>query len=289
MAGIDIPTDGELRRENYVHYHCRHLDGIDFGRIAKKASRDGSYEAPVPTVSGPVVARGAFLPRDWHIAQAYSERPVKITLPGPLTIADTVADEHYGDVKTLCEDLAGALNREILALAEAGCRHIQVDEPAFARRVDDALTFGIENLERCFDGCPPQVTRTIHICCGYPDRLDSPDYPKAPNDAYFRLAAALDASTIHAVSIEDAHRHNDLSLLEMFARTDVIFGAIAIAASQVETTEEIKLRLEDALGHIDPKRLIVGPDCGLGFLGRDLAIQKLHNLCEAAGAVGNHH
>ena len=100
-SGIDIPTDGEIRRENYFHYHCRHLGGIDFRRMTRKASRGGTYDAAVPTVCEPLVARGSFLPRDWHIAQAYTNRPVKITVPGPLTIADTVADDFYGDPRKL--------------------------------------------------------------------------------------------------------------------------------------------------------------------------------------------
>ena len=286
-SGIDIPTDGEVRRENYFHYHCRHLGGIDFRRMTRKASRGGTYDAAVPTVCEPLVARGSFLPRDWHIAQAYTNRPVKITVPGPLTIADTVADDFYGDPRKLCAALATVLNTEILALAAAGCRHIQIDEPVFARYADDALAFGIENLERCFAGCPPRVTRALHICCGYPDRLDNPDYPKAPNDAYLKLAGALDASSIDAVSIEDAHRPNDLRLLEEFGKTSIIFGAIAIASSHLETADEIGVRLLDALNHIDARRLIAAPDCGLGFLNRDLARQKMMNLTAAARAVGN--
>ena len=286
-SGIDIPTDGEIRRENYFHYHCRHLGGIDFRRMTRKASRGGTYDAAVPTVCEPLVARGSFLPRDWHIAQAYTNRPVKITVPGPLTIADTVADDFYGDPRKLCAALATVLNTEILALAAAGCRHIQIDEPVFARYADDALAFGIENLERCFAGCPPRVTRALHICCGYPDRLDNPDYPKAPNDAYLKLAGALDASSIDAVSIEDAHRPNDLRLLEEFGKTSIIFGAIAIASSHLETADEIGVRLLDALNHIDARRLIAAPDCGLGFLNRDLARQKMMNLTAAARAVGN--
>lgn len=287
MAGIDIPTDGEIRRENYIHYHCRLLGGIDFGRMTRKASRGGTYDTAVPTVYEPLVARGSFLPRDWHIAQAYTNRPVKITVPGPLTIVDTVADGFYGDPRKLCAAVAAVLNTEILALAAAGCRHIQIDEPVFARYADDALAFGIDNLERCFAGCPPRVTRALHICCGYPDRLDNPEYPKAPNDAYLKLAAALDASSIDAVSIEDAHRPNDLRLLEEFGKTSIIFGAIAIASSRLETADEIEVRLRDALNHIDAQRLIAAPDCGLGFLGRDLARQKMMNLAAAARAVGN--
>jgi 5-methyltetrahydropteroyltriglutamate--homocysteine methyltransferase len=284
-AGIDIPTDGEVRRENYIHYHCRHLDGIDFENLTEKMVR-GVYAAKLPTVTGPVAAGAPFLPHDWRGAQACTERPVKITMPGPMTISDTVYDGHYGDPKAFGADLAVALNAEVLALAEAGCRHIQIDEPVFARKPDEALDYGFENLERCFHGCPEGVVRTVHMCCGYPDRLDNPDYPKAPRESYQRLAPAIEDSSITAVSIEDAHRHNDLSLLEVFGTTTVILGVVAIAKSRVETVEEIAARLQTALAHIDADRLIAAPDCGLGILGRDLALRKLRNLCEAAHSLG---
>jgi 5-methyltetrahydropteroyltriglutamate--homocysteine methyltransferase len=120
------------------------------------------------------------------------------------------------------------------------------------------------------------------MCCGYPDRLDNPDYPKADRDAYLAIADAIERSTIQAVSLEDAHRHNDLSLLDHFKTTAVIFGAVAIARSRVETMDEIRARLRAALEHIDAERLIAAPDCGLGLLGRELAMAKLTNLCAAA-------
>ncbi len=285
-CGIDIPTDGEQRRENYIHYHCRHLAGFDFAGLTHRVLRNGAYETDLPTIRGPVRAmEGHFLDRDWAIAQGFTDRPVKITVPGPITIMDTTADAFYGDDKALAFDLADALNHEIQALAEAGCTQIQVDEPLFARRPEAALGFGIEALERCFDGVGAGVTRTMHMCCGYPNHLDDTTYMKADRQVYPRLAAALDAARIDAVSIEDAHRHNDLSLLEAFTRKTVVFGAVAIAASRIEPVAEIAARLKEALQHIDRDRLIAAPDCGLGFLGRDLAMAKLNNLCAAASIV----
>ncbi len=283
-AGIDIVTDGEVRRENYIHYHCRHLDGIDFDTLTEKTVR-GNYQARLPTITGSVSAREPFLPHDWKAAQALTDHPVKVTLPGPMTLGDTVADSYYNDQHKRGLDLASALNAEVLALAEAGCRHIQIDEPLFARRVDDALEYGFDHLEACFHHCPDSVTRTVHMCCGYPDRLDNPDYPKASQDCYFKLAEAIDRSCIQVVSIEDAHRPNDLSLLDLFKDTSVIFGVVAIAKSRVEAVDEIEQRLRDALNHIDAERLLAAPDCGLGFLGRELAYQKLCNLGEAARRI----
>ncbi len=281
-AGVDIPTDGEVRRENYIHYHCRHLDGIDFATLTEKELRGGAYAAALPTITGPIRARDRFLAHDWRVAQAFTDRPLKVTMPGPMTIADTVANAHYDDDAKLGADLAAAINEELLALADSGCGHIQIDEPVFARKPEQALAFGFDNLERCFHGAPACVVRTVHMCCGYPDRLDNPDYPKADRNAYLRLADAIEDSSIAAVSLEDAHRHNDLALLERFHRTTVILGAVAVARSRVEPTEEIRARLRAALDHIDADRLIAAPDCGLGLLGRELAVAKLTNLCVAA-------
>ena len=281
-AGIDIPTDGEIARENYIHYHCRHLEGVSFGRLEEKALRNDAYRAWLPTIVGPVRAGEPFLPGDYRRARACTDRPVKITMPGPMTIADTTVDVHYGDPRALGRDLAAALNREVLALAGAGCRHIQIDEPVFARNPDAALEYGFEHLERAFHGCPDHVTRTVHMCCGYQDRLDRTDYPKADPGSYFRLADAVEDASIDAISIEDAHRPNDLSLLERFHRTTVILGVVAIAKSRVESVDEIAARLGAALHRIDANRLIAAPDCGLGLLGRELARSKLTNLCRAA-------
>ena len=186
QAGVDIPTDGEIRRENYIHYHCRHLDGIDFDVLTERTVR-GNYTARLPTIKGPIKYGGPFLPHDYKVAQLCTERTVKMTMPGPMTICDTVADVYYHDSGRAGADIADALNKEVLALAKAGCRHIQIDEPVFARKAEVALDFGFDHLERCFYNCPDDVVRTVHICCGYPDRLDNPNYPKAPAGIIFPI------------------------------------------------------------------------------------------------------
>ena len=286
-AGVDIPTDGEVRREHYIFYHLRHLSGVDFEHLQLREIRTGAWEREVPTIIDRVRPIDRFLPYDYQIAQSYSSQPVKITVPGPMTIADTVADEHYGDPRELNRDLADALNVEIRALAAAGCGYIQVDEPVFARKTEEALGYGIENLERCFAGVPPEVQRVVHLCCGYPRHLDQPDEDvfKADPAAYFELAGTLDQAAVDAISIEDAHRPADLRLLELFERTTVILGLIAIAKTRVEPTEEILSRLREALSHIDSERLLAGPDCGLGMLDLTTATSKLSNLTTAANSV----
>ncbi len=285
-CGIDVPTDGEQRRENYIHYHCRNLNGVDFASLTTRVLRDGAYRADLPAISGKISPMGHhFLDRDFKIAQAAANCPIKITVPGPTTIMDTCANEFYGDERQLAFDLADALNFEIRGLADAGCHYIQVDEPLFARNVERSLNYGIECLERCFAGVPADVIRVMHMCCGYPEHLDDEAYHKADPNSYFQLAEAVDASSVNQVSIEDAHRHNDLALLEKFQKSIVILGCVAIGQSQLESVEEIANRLRMALEHIDRDRLMAAPDCGLAMLGRDLAMKKLKNLCDAAGTI----
>ena len=285
-AGIDIPTDGETSRSHYVHHHLRHLSGIDFATLSEAATRDGAWTARFPTITGPIVAGAPFLVDDWQCARSATDRPIKMTLPGPMTIIDSTVDAYYGEERRLARDLADALAHEALALAEAGCRHMQIDEPVFARQAEKALDWGIEMLERAFAGLPPGVTRIVHICCGYPSALDLDDFPKAPKEAYAMLAGALDACrSIDCVSIEDAHRHNDLGLLELFTKTSVILGVLRIAHTRIETEEEIRHRLSAALDHIDAERLLAGPDCGLAMLDADTASRKLTNMCLAAQAL----
>ena len=200
-----------------------------------------------------------------------------------MTITDTIANTHYNSDEEMGNDLAIAINVEIKRLVDAGCKFIQVDEPLFARKPDNALAFGIKNLEKCFEGITQdKVDRATHICCGYPDKLDAINYPKAPLDSYKKIAKALDDSIIDSVSIEDAHRHNDLSLLKDFKKTKVIFGLIKIADSKIETEEEIEVRINEALKFISKEQLIAAPDCGLGHLTKELAMSKLKVMSSAA-------
>ncbi len=283
-CGIDLPTDGEVRRENYVHYQCRHFDGFDFEGLTRRVLRNGAYVSELPTIRGKVASRGqSVLVRDWQIAEKAAGRPVKITLPGPMTISDTTADEFYRDPEALAEDLAIALNDEVRALASAGCHHIQIDEPIFARKPEEALAFGTRTLAKCFEGLNSDVTRVVHMCCGYPNRLDDTDYPKADQKSYVRIAEAVDG-LVDEISIEDAHRHNPQALFEMFSHARLIVGFVKVASSQIETVDDIKRRMESVLTSLPPDRLIAAPDCGLGFLSRDMAMTKLRHMSEAARA-----
>jgi 5-methyltetrahydropteroyltriglutamate--homocysteine methyltransferase len=284
--GIEVPTTGEVPRDKAFHFIFQQLGGIDLERLSERVPRLALAAQDVPTVTGPITFGDHFLLNEWRVAQAATKRPVKITLPGPFSLADRLADETYGDEKRLMADLAEALNREIRDLAEAGCGWIQIDEPLFALEPEQAIAFGIDHLERCFHRAPPTVMRVVHLCSGYPTEVDNEDYLKAEAGVYFQLAEPLELSSLQAVSIEDAYRANDLSLLEQFATTYVILGVIATARSQVEEVELMTDRLKAALGHIEAQRLIVAPDCGLHLLDRRVAVAKLRHMVRAAQAVG---
>ena len=282
-CGIDIITDGEIRRENYIHYHCRHLNGVDFNTLTEKVARTGNYKCWLPTVTNKITATDPFLVDEWKNNQSLSDKPIKITIPGPMTITDTIANTYYKSDEEMGHDLANAINTEIKRLVDAGCKYIQVDEPLFARKPKNALSFGIENLEKCFEGInKDDVEKITHICCGYPDKLDAINYPKAPLDSYEKISQSLDNSIIDSVSIEDAHRYNDLKLLKNYKQTKVILGLIKIASSKIETVEEVESRIQEALKFIPKEQLIAAPDCGLGHLSRELAMEKLKIMSLAA-------
>ena len=147
---------------SYIHYHCRHLQGIDFNKLTKKILRTGNYECWLPTITNKVEAKDSFLVHDWSVAQNISSQPVKITMPGPMTITDTIANDYYTSNRELGEDLAKAINVEIKRLQKAGCKYIQVDEPLFARKPQQAIDFGIDNLAKCFDGLDNTIIEKIY-------------------------------------------------------------------------------------------------------------------------------
>ena len=218
-----MPTDGEVQCENYIHYHCRHVSGFDFDHLEHRKQGDGAYAADLPAIRQAIRQENApYSPHDFTVSQAVSPRPIKFTRPGPVTIMDTTADCCYHDRRRLAADLRDRVNREIRALVDAGCRHIQVDEPLFARQLDDALAFGMDGLERCFHKVPSGVTRTVHVCCGYPNHLDHEDYKKADAASFHLLAGFMDELDFDLVSIEDTHCANNLALLETFIHKSVV-------------------------------------------------------------------
>ena len=286
--GIDVVTDGEMRRENYVYYFCRKLNGFDFEKLTKVSPRNGAYTAKVPTITGPVSSKekDPWIWKEWLTSQKMSKNPVKVTLPAPLTIINTVMNEYYKDnEKEINEILVKEINREVVALSKAGCKYIQIDEPVMVRFPEKALSFGINNLKKCFVGVSEGTTKVVHLCCGYPLYLDQKDYQKADPSAYFQLAEKLDDAGFDEISIEDAHRHNDLSLFDLFKKSKIVLGVVQAASSRVESVEEIQDRVKEVLKHVPRERLIIAPDCGLGFLPEDIMKKKLQNMVRVCQTI----
>mmetsp|Transcript_28742 Transcript_28742/g.34917 ORF Transcript_28742/g.34917 Transcript_28742/m.34917 type:complete len:406 (-) Transcript_28742:130-1347(-) len=289
LAGIDIMTDGEIRRENYIHYHLRNVDGMDFDNLTEHWSRNKGYKFLAPTVRSKIKPRSkAYSTFEWKTSQLFTNKTVKFTIPGPVTIRDTVADVYYGEERKLeyLEDLAATINQEILDLVKHGCKCVQVDEPVFARYPSETLEYGLDILKKCFRNVPDTVERCVHICCGYPLKLDQLDYPKAEIQAYHKIAKAIDdADFIDAVSLEDAHRFNELNLFGMFKKTKIILGLVHVSSTKIETQEQIEKRIEDVLTQIPPERLLIAPDCGLAMLPLHMITSKLQAMVNATQAV----
>lgn len=219
-AGIEVPSDGEVRRDSCLFYFLRCLEGVDFSCLIERPIRAGAWTTKVPTVRGELRLCSSFILEDFLTAQDASPKPVKISIPGPVTMADTVKDAFYPDEPSLLFALADVVRENILALVEAGCTWVQIDEPAFLRYPERALALGIESLERCFHGVPSNVHKIVHICAGYPDRLDNPSFPFADASGYKHLFRSLEDSTISHVSLKTLssgsftesvlHRHHTL-------------------------------------------------------------------------------
>jgi len=279
-TGVDIVSDGEIRRDNYVYYYCQHLDGFDSERRARITGRSGAWNWAAPMITGPIATRQLFLAADYQFIRDRTERRVKMTIPGPMTIIDSVKDEYYCDDVALAMDLAATIRMEVEALAAAGCNVVQFDEPVFARFPKKVSEYGLRALEACFEGVT-DITTVVHICCGYPIE----GYDKANADSYTHLAPMLANSKIDQISIEGAHRPLDPGVLQRFGDKGVIFGVVDVGDSRIETAEEIEARIKQVLDHIEPDRLSVGPDCGMVFLDPDVAKAKLMNLVEGARRV----
>ena len=286
--GFSVTTDGEVRRANYIHHLCRHIDGVSFGELTRQPVRDGAYVADLPTVFKPISCAGvAYAVEEWQAAQRFAESSeVKYTLPGPMTIADTTSwTRVYPTARAYAEALAPIIRQHVEALRDAGCRQIQIDEPVLCRQPQAALDWGLDLLRGCFGNqCG---VNTLHACCGYPGTLDDEDYVKAEPGTYRRIGAKIDSITnIHQLSIEDAHCHNNLALLlPLFKNTTIVLGVVACARSRVEPVEEIVERVHEALRYIDRGSLILAPDCGLGMLPAQVLKAKLMNLHLAASSL----
>jgi 5-methyltetrahydropteroyltriglutamate--homocysteine methyltransferase len=284
-AGIDIVSDGEQSRQHFVHGFLEGIEGIDFARRVRIGIRDNRYEADVPTVTGKLRRREPVHAAEALLSRMHTTRRLKFTLPGPMTIVDTLADAHYGDRVALAMAFADILNEEARDLAALGVDVIQFDEPAFNVYLDDVVTWGIEALHRAAADLPCRTA--VHICYGYgiPANIAWKHGLGREWRQYERIFPALAASRIDQVSLECANSHVPIELLGLLAGKDVLVGAIDVASDEAETPEQVALTIERALRHVPPERLFPCTNCGMAPLDRTLANQKLAALAAGAALV----
>ncbi|HUB44042.1 MAG TPA: methionine synthase [Acetobacteraceae bacterium] len=281
-AGIDIVTDGEQSRQHFVHGFLAFCDGIDFDRRVEMGIRADRYKAMVPTVTGPIALRGRAHATEARLARAHTKRRLKFTLPGPMTIVDTIADTHYGDRPALAMAFAAALNEEARGLAADGVDVIQFDEPAFNVYMEQVAGWGIKALERAAQGLPCKTA--VHICYGYgiQANIDWKTGLGAEWRQYESTFPVLAASTIDQVSLECRNSHVPLGLLRLLAGKDVLLGAIDVASDTVETPEDVAAVIQAAAAYVPPARLFPCTNCGMAPMHRDIAEAKLYALAQGA-------
>lgn len=286
-AGIDIVTNGEVFRIHFVHGFLEHIKGIDWEKKTAMGIRDNRYTVQVPTVTGPVSR-----PQSVHLAEvlftrAQTDHKLKFTLPGPMTICDTIADTHYGQRPDMAMAFAEILNAEVRELEAAGVDVIQFDEPAFNVFMDDVKDWGIAALHRAREGL--RCKTAVHICYGYgiDENLRWKDTLGREWRQYEEIFPALNASKIDQISLECAESRVPLSLMGLLKDKDVLVGSVAVTAEKVETPEEVAATIRSAMQYVDPERLYPCTNCGMVPLPYDTALGKLKSLAAGTALVRN--
>ena len=288
-AGIDVVTDGEQSRQHFVHGFLEQVEGIDFEHKVEMGIRADRYKAMVPQVVGPLRLKGRVHAFEAQLARAHTNKRLKFTMPGPMTIVDTVADRHYGDRVKLAFAFAELLNQEALALQADGVDIIQFDEPAFNAYPRDASEWGVRALERAAQGLT--CTTAVHICYGYGIQANN-DWKKTLGEEwrqYEQIFPALAASSIDQVSLECYHSHVPPDLMALLAGKDVMVGVIDVASDEVETAEQVAETIGTALQFVPKHRLFPCTNCGMAPMNRDIAIAKLAALAEGARLARERH
>ena len=275
-AGIDVISDGEIRRESYSNRFATALDGVDAARPATIRDRYGN-ETPVPRVVGKVQRTRPVELRDMQFLRRNTDRRAKITLPGPFTIAQQAVNEHYPDVEALAMDVAVAVNAELLDLQAAGADVIQLDEPWLRNDPDAARRFAVPAINRALAGIT--VPTVVHLCFGYAAVV------KHQKPAGYSFLPQLADSIAAQISIEAAQPKLDLGILRDLAGKTIVLGVIDLSDPAVETPEQVVARIRAALAYVPPERLVPAPDCGMKYLARETAFGKLRALSEAARRV----
>ena len=272
-AGLDIITDGEIRRESYSSRFANALDGVDLDHPATMILRSG-IPSIVPRVVGPIRRRHAVEARDVAFLRANTDRAIKMTVPGPFTMAQQVVDEYYRDEEALALDYAAAVNAEMADLFSAGADIVQVDEPYLQAKPDQARRYGVNALNRALEGFDARTT-AVHLCLGYAAIVHN-----RPS-AYAFLTELAD-SRVKQISIETAQSNLDCSVLAALPGKTIILGVIDLSTNVIETPEVVAGRIRRALPYVDAERLVIAPDCGMKYLPRDVAFGKLQSMVEGA-------
>ena len=281
-AGLDVIGDGEMSRQHFVHGFLAQVEGIDFEHKVEMGIRDGRYKAMVPQVVAPLRLMGRVHATEARFLRAHTPRKIKFTLPGPMTIVDTVADRFYGDRIKLAYAFAELLNQEALALQADGVDIVQFDEPAFNVYMADAADWGVKALAHAARGL--SCTTAVHICYGYGIAANI-DWKKTLGDEwrqYEKVLPALAASSIDQVSLECIHSHVPPDLMALLKGKDVMVGVIDVASEVVETAEEVADTIGRALQFVPRDRLIACTNCGLAPMSRAVAEAKLVALVQGA-------
>ena len=286
VAGLDIVTDGEQRRRHYIWGFCEGLTGLDFARLVKIQTRGNRYGTLVDAarVVGPVARPRPVLVEALRFLKSLTAQPVKVTLPGPMTTTDTLADEHYGSRRALASDLAKVLNDEACELAENGCDIVQFDEPCFNIYLDKVKAWGIRALEAAIAGVP--CTTAIHICYSYGiPRVLAWKKQNTEWGQYGVTLPLLRETRIAQISVECAASGVDVAVLEGARGKDILLGVIDVGTEEIESPELVATRIRKALPYVDPGRLFPCTDCGLVPRTRPAARAKLRALVDGARIV----
>jgi 5-methyltetrahydropteroyltriglutamate--homocysteine methyltransferase len=284
-AGIDIVSDGEQFRVHFVHGFLERIEGIDWAKKTQMGIRDNRYVVDVPTVTAAVRRRGPVHGEEVRFTRVHTERRLKFTLPGPMTICDTIADAHYGRRADMAMAFAAVLNEEALELEAAGVDVIQFDEPAFNVFMADVKEWGIEALHRATQGL--RCTTAVHICYGYgiEANIRWKETLGAEWRQYEEIFPALNASRIDQVSLECANSRVPLALLRLLADKEILLGAIDVASLAIETPEQVAGVIRQAMDHVDAGCILPCTNCGMAPLPREVAIGKLRALGAGAALV----
>jgi 5-methyltetrahydropteroyltriglutamate--homocysteine methyltransferase len=281
-CGIDIVTDGEQSRQHFVHGFLECVDGIDFARKVEIGIRADRYKAMVPTVTGALRLKGRVHAREARLARAHTTRRLKFTLPGPMTIVDTIADAHYGDRVKMAMAFADLLNAEARALAADGVDVIQFDEPAFNVYMREVKDWGIAALHRAIEGL--SCTTAVHICYGYgiQANIDWKATLGGEWRQYEEIFPALAASRLDRVSVECRNSRVPLGLLKLLDGKAVEIGVIDVASDEIETPEQVAAVIAAAADHVPKEAIIAGTNCGMAPMRFDVALAKLDALGKGA-------